>query len=67
MATATIKDAQILRKYLLRLRSETGLRVMISTDTDIWNEILLNDRIPPEMLDLNELRKLRNISSVWLE
>ncbi len=64
---ASVKDARILKETLDALKSDEGIRVMISTEDNPGEEILINYRIAPASVNIPALRKLRNILRVWTE
>lgn len=66
-ATASVKDAQNIKIALKKIRSDVGLRIMISSDVDPYNEILLSSRADPDLLDLDALRNIKNVNKVWTE
>ena len=66
-ATASVKDAQNIKIALKKIHSDVGLRIMISSDVDPYNEILLSSRADPDLLDLDALRNIKNVNKVWTE
>ena len=64
---ASVRDARVLKETLEAVAAENGIRVMISTEDNPGESILLNYRVAPESVNIEALRKLRNILKVWTE
>ena len=64
---ATTGDAKALRAAIEDKIADEGIRVLLSTEDNPWEEILCSIRLAPQDLDLDELRSLRNVLKVWTE
>lgn len=64
---ASVKDAAKLKSELKKMSGENGIRTMVSTEDSPWDEILLSEKTVPEKLNVDVLRKLKNVLKVWTE